>query len=521
MAWAYCAHPPNTGWTAWALAARYSTNRQIMQRQSGMPHADPARQAAPRAVLPCVAFGALIVLAATGAAADHVWPHKVEAAFDAATRLVTAHNQFGWITCAALQVIVAMSGILPASVGALGAGTMFGTGCGFLLCGPTTMAGAWLAFLLSRSLFRPCIIRALAHHPRMGALDEAIGRDGWRLVFLLRISPIMPFAATSYALGLTSIGPRPYIKGTLASLPRPAGLCHDGRPGRRRRYLVHQWPNSTVALGSIDGGDRCHRPADAAAGPEQSYRLVNAHPARQPSNPLQKLHTAASYIALILFGSFALALAISSLTSNWSLGPFHPSPLSHTMPEEDFFNLWSAGNLVRESKLDWIYSSELFDHWKLVHFGSSDPHGGLDLSADRPPHRRSVLLSAAGSGFPALGFADDLRCGRNHAFGAPAMVCDCRRAGRHRQLAVSRSGAIRHHHRRLRHRRPRNRAASPDTGGHLARLRHSQAAAGCHRSDRLARFTLLACDCFSGADVWSTGGIGRPVARPRNLGLCS
>jgi hypothetical protein len=95
---------------------------------------------------------------------------------------------------------------------------------------------------------------------------------------------------------------------------------------------------------------------------------VNAHPARQPSNPLQKLHTAASYIALILFGSFALALAISSLNSNWSLGPFHPSPLSHTMPEEDFFNLWSAGNLVRESKLDWIYSSELFDHWKHVHF---------------------------------------------------------------------------------------------------------------------------------------------------------
>jgi uncharacterized membrane protein YdjX (TVP38/TMEM64 family) len=168
------------------------------------------------------------VLAATGAAADHVWPHIVEAAFDAATRLVTAHNQFGWITCAALQVIVAMSGILPASVGALGAGMMFGTGCGFLLCGPTTMAGAWLAFLLSRSLFRPFIIRALAHHPRMGALDEAIGRDGWRLVFLLRISPIMPFAATSYALGLTSIGPRPYIKGTLASLPALLGYAMMG-----------------------------------------------------------------------------------------------------------------------------------------------------------------------------------------------------------------------------------------------------------------------------------------------------
>jgi uncharacterized membrane protein YdjX (TVP38/TMEM64 family) len=170
------------------------------------------------------AIGVLILLAAaTGAVAVHVWPHKVAAAFDAATRLVTAHGQYGWIAAAALQIIVAMCGILPASMGALGAGMMFGTVRGFLLCGPATMAGAWLAFLLSRSLFRPFIIRAVSHHPRMGALDEAVGRDGWRLVLLLRISPIMPFAATSYALGLTSIGMGPYMQGTLASLPALLG----------------------------------------------------------------------------------------------------------------------------------------------------------------------------------------------------------------------------------------------------------------------------------------------------------
>ncbi len=40
---------------------------------------------------------------------------------------------------------------------------------------------------------------------------------------LMRISPVMPFAATSYALGLTQIGQRAYLLGTLASLPALLG----------------------------------------------------------------------------------------------------------------------------------------------------------------------------------------------------------------------------------------------------------------------------------------------------------
>jgi uncharacterized membrane protein YdjX (TVP38/TMEM64 family) len=125
----------------------------------------------------------------------------------------------GWIFVTLLQVLVALCGIVPASLGAVTAGMIYGTVVGFLLCGPATLIGAVLAFWLSRSLLRKHIARIISRRPQARLLDEAVARDGWKLVCLLRISPVMPFAITSYALGLTSLGLRPYLLGTLAAMP--------------------------------------------------------------------------------------------------------------------------------------------------------------------------------------------------------------------------------------------------------------------------------------------------------------
>src|ERR1700730_15966959 len=90
------------------------------------------------------------------------------------------------------------------------------------------MGGDVLAFFLSRSVFRPTVERLAARRPRLRRLDSLIVRDGWKLVCMLRISPIMPFAATSYMLGMSSIGLRDYAVGTLASLPALCGYVFVG-----------------------------------------------------------------------------------------------------------------------------------------------------------------------------------------------------------------------------------------------------------------------------------------------------
>ncbi len=200
---------------------------------------------------------ALLVVAGLGVAAVRVWPHEIAGALDAAVHVTRGMGVAGWAVAAGAQVLIALLGILPASIGAITAGLLYGVVPGFVLAALGTLVGAGLAFLLTRSLFRPLVARALARHPRMDRLDEAVAREGWRLVCLLRISPVMPFAVTSYALGLTSLRFGPYLVGTLASLPALLGYVVLGHlAGSGVGALTHpgagplRWALLALALGA-------------------------------------------------------------------------------------------------------------------------------------------------------------------------------------------------------------------------------------------------------------------------------
>jgi uncharacterized membrane protein YdjX (TVP38/TMEM64 family) len=125
----------------------------------------------------------------------------------------------GWLVFLAIQIAVSASGFIPASLIGVAAGLAYGTWVGFLLSGAGTLIGGCIAFQLGRSLLRPLAVKLVSKRPLLARLDQGVSRRGWQLVCLLRISPTMPFAATSYALGLTRIGFLPYLIGSLASLP--------------------------------------------------------------------------------------------------------------------------------------------------------------------------------------------------------------------------------------------------------------------------------------------------------------
>ena len=163
-----------------------------------------------------------------GIAAMRLWPATVIGTAEHLMTEVRGLGGIGLIAFAVLQAFVAVSGVLPASLLGIAAGALYGLVPGFLLAAVSTLAGAELAFLLSRSAFRPAVERQCARHPRLRNFDALIARDGWKLVCLLRINPVMPFSATSYVLGLSSIGMRDYMMGTLASLPALLGYVFLG-----------------------------------------------------------------------------------------------------------------------------------------------------------------------------------------------------------------------------------------------------------------------------------------------------
>lgn len=99
----------------------------------------------------------------------------------------------------------ACAAFVPASVLTLAAGAIFGlwTGIGLVIVGASL--GAAGSFLIARYVARERVERWLAGNARLSALDVAVGDEGRRIMFLLRLSPAFPFSAMNYALGLTRV----------------------------------------------------------------------------------------------------------------------------------------------------------------------------------------------------------------------------------------------------------------------------------------------------------------------------
>jgi uncharacterized membrane protein YdjX (TVP38/TMEM64 family) len=166
---------------------------------------------------------ALLATLAFGVLAIRLWPDEILHATEAVIAAIHAMGPLGWVALALLQLVIATVGLLPASLLAIGAGLVYGVLEGFLIVAGATMLAAVISFAVSRSLFRPMILRAMARRPRVAAFDALMARDGWRSVCLIRLSPIMPFAATSLVLGLSSITLADFLVGTTASLPALLG----------------------------------------------------------------------------------------------------------------------------------------------------------------------------------------------------------------------------------------------------------------------------------------------------------
>ncbi len=114
---------------------------------------------------------------------------------------------------------VATVAFVPGALMTLGAGAVFGLleGVLYVLVGATV--GSSLAFLISRHLARRAIEPRLAGNRHLSAIDRAVGESGFRIVLLLRLSPVVPFNLLNYGLGLTKVRFRDYLLASIGMLP--------------------------------------------------------------------------------------------------------------------------------------------------------------------------------------------------------------------------------------------------------------------------------------------------------------
>jgi uncharacterized membrane protein YdjX (TVP38/TMEM64 family) len=110
-----------------------------------------------------------------------------------------------------LIYILACVFFIPGSILTLGAGVLFGVVKGSIIVSIAATVGATCAFLVGKYLARDWVARKIRANPKFQAIDEAVAREGWKIVGLTRLSPIFPFNLLNYAYGLTRVSLRDYF----------------------------------------------------------------------------------------------------------------------------------------------------------------------------------------------------------------------------------------------------------------------------------------------------------------------
>jgi uncharacterized membrane protein YdjX (TVP38/TMEM64 family) len=111
----------------------------------------------------------------------------------------------------------------------LAAGAIFGIGSGVIYVFIGASVGSGLAFLVSRYLARSLVERRLHEQPKFAAIDRAVAEQGRKIVFLLRLTPVVPFNFINYALGLTRVRFADYMLASFGMLPGTLLYVYSGK----------------------------------------------------------------------------------------------------------------------------------------------------------------------------------------------------------------------------------------------------------------------------------------------------
>jgi uncharacterized membrane protein YdjX (TVP38/TMEM64 family) len=95
--------------------------------------------------------------------------------------------------------------LLPGGVLAIGAGLFFGLWWGWFFNVLGATLGALVALLIARLWGRGWVEKRLHPDSRWSRLDEAVAREGWKIIFLSQVHPLFPTSLLNYLYGLTRV----------------------------------------------------------------------------------------------------------------------------------------------------------------------------------------------------------------------------------------------------------------------------------------------------------------------------
>ena len=95
--------------------------------------------------------------------------------------------------------------LLPGGLLSVGGGFFFGLWWGFLFVLLGNVGGAAISFFISRWIGRKSLIKRILQNKTLEALEQAVEREGWKIILLSQLHPLFPTSLLNYLYGLTTI----------------------------------------------------------------------------------------------------------------------------------------------------------------------------------------------------------------------------------------------------------------------------------------------------------------------------
>ncbi|MDJ0508607.1 MAG: TVP38/TMEM64 family protein [Crocosphaera sp.] len=125
-------------------------------------------------------------------------------------RWIDSLGTIGYFAFIIVYVLAAVF-LISGAILTLGAGAIFDVVKGCILVSIASVLGATFAFLIGRYLMRGWVSEQIKKYPKFQAVDDAVAKEGWKIVGLTRLSPVFPFVILNYAFGITQVSLKDYI----------------------------------------------------------------------------------------------------------------------------------------------------------------------------------------------------------------------------------------------------------------------------------------------------------------------
>lgn len=129
-----------------------------------------------------------------------------------------------------LLYVVAAITLAPAFLLTFSAGAVFGLWRGTLLTFIGASLGASAVYAVAGPLGRSRVLRWIDRDPRVAATRRAVVRENaaW-IMFLLRLSPLVPYNLLNYALSLSGVSFRQYLVALVGMFPAIVMYAYYGK----------------------------------------------------------------------------------------------------------------------------------------------------------------------------------------------------------------------------------------------------------------------------------------------------